>query len=87
MMTEGDISTTDEAFAYMADCNLATVELLASQKARSRMHFLRHINVAQTALRLAASFDIDLRGTRADEVCDKFDGSVEDWANSMIADS
>ncbi|MDY6857183.1 MAG: hypothetical protein SWO11_21280 [Thermodesulfobacteriota bacterium] len=65
-----------DAFAYIADCNLATVSHMACLKSKSKREFKRQIGIAQTMCDWMKRFDVDPTGTRAEEIED----SVHEWA-------
>jgi hypothetical protein len=74
------VRTVEEAFAYLTDCTLATVESMALRRSRPKGEYQRQISIAQAAvdwmvLQGYPSFD-----TRAKEVIGCYDGSVADWA-------
>tara|TARA_Y100000310_G_scaffold301310_1_gene337687 strand:- start:25 stop:303 length:279 start_codon:yes stop_codon:yes gene_type:complete len=78
---EDQVSNTDEAYAYILDCTLATVSHLTSLKRPSKHELKRQISIAQKAIDWAHRYDVDISGTRADDV-HKF-GTVQKWADDM----
>ena len=74
------VRTPGDALVYLTDCTLATVADLASKKSRGASEFNRQKRIAQDAVDWIKRFGIDPAGTRADDVLNKFAGSVADWA-------
>lgn len=79
------VRNVNEALAYITNCNLATVCDMASKKSRPKLEFARQISIAQSAVDLMVRLGVDFSGTRAQEVCDKYSGSVERWAAQWTA--
>lgn len=74
------ITNIQQAFAYIADCNLATVERMSMLNNKSKSEFNRQISIAQKMYNWMNQFEIDYSGTGAEEI-DNFDGSVLNWIN------
>lgn len=79
-MRKCDVRNEGHALAYVVDCTLATVCDLASKKSRSASEYNRQKSIAQTGIDWMRCMKVDFSTTRAQEVCDNFDGSVEAWA-------
>ena len=71
-----------QALDYLLDCNLATVSSMAMMKSRSKSEYKRQIEIAQTNYNWLVDFGNELKefSSRAQQVCDKYAGSVEWWA-------
>ena len=70
--------TIEEAFAYIADCNLATVASMAMLKSRKKGEYQRQIRIAQKMCDNMERFNISPQDTRAEEIIGKM--TVEEWA-------
>jgi len=81
-MRKFDVMSPDQALAYIADCNLATVANMAMKKKRGKHEFERQISIAQIAVDWIVEMGIDASTTRVDEVIDA--GSVHKWASKYI---
>ena len=79
-MTRGQIRTIEQAFVYIADCQLATVSGMAFRKSRSKGEYQRHISIAQAMVDWCIQFEVEVFETRARDVIFKYVGSVADWA-------
>lgn len=77
------IASTEQALSYLTDCTLATVCDLAMKKSAPKSELKRQISMAQTALDAMKRFNVDFKGTRAEDVCTKHNGSVEAWAETF----
>ncbi len=75
-------NTPGEALAYVTDCNLATIERMASRRSRSERELKRQISIAQQAIDWMIAFDVDFSATRAVEAVAA--GGVEAWVRSML---
>jgi hypothetical protein len=76
------IASTEQALSYLTDCTLATVCDMAMKKSAPKGELKRQISMAQTAIDSMRRFSVDFSGTRADDICSKFNGSVAAWAES-----
>ena len=81
-MRKCDVRTIEQAFAYIADCNLATVCDMACKKSRRKGEFARQIAIAQTMVDWMRDFNVSANGTRVEGVLKH--GSVEKWANQWV---
>lgn len=79
------VQTPEQALAYLTDCTLATVELLAGKKTRTKHEFDRQINLAQAGIDWMREMGVDFKGTRAEEVVKRYEGSVKLWASYRMA--
>lgn len=77
------IASTEQALSYLTDCTLATVCDLAMKKSTPKGEFTRQISMAQTAIDSMRRFNVDFKGTRAEDVCTKHNGSVAAWAETL----
>lgn len=80
-MRDYGVSNTNQAYAYILDCCLATVDDHAMKKRKQKREYGRHIMIAQKMINWAVEFGVDVSGTRADEVA-KF-GSVQAYADDI----
>ena len=71
------VTTPEEALLYITDCNLATVQYLASLKNKSKSEFSRQISIAQKSCNWLKEFGIDSKGTRAEDIINKT--TVKNW--------
>jgi hypothetical protein len=83
-MYQHSVRTLEDAFAYIIECQLATVESLAMKKSRGVYDYRRHIDIAQTGLQWLLDFDVTPEaGSRARQIYDKHGVSVDAWAKSF----
>lgn len=80
-MRRSDVRSIEDAFAYITDCNLATVSSMAMLKSRSKSEYQRQVSIAQFMVNWGKDFNVDLSSTRADDIIKNFNGSVETWAD------
>jgi hypothetical protein len=73
------VRTINQAFAYIADCNLATVCSMAMTKSRRKGEYERQISIAQSQIDWMKEFDVDPGSTRAEDII-KAGISVGEWA-------
>jgi len=78
------INKLEQAFVYIADCNLATVSSMAMVKSRPKGEFKRQKNIAQSMIKWIVDFGVDPADTRAADVIDYFNGNVKLWAIFVI---
>ena len=79
-MFKHQVRSTEQAFAYLIDCTLATVAEMAMKKSRGAGEFKRQKQIAQTAINWAREFGVPLETTRAAEV---LGGTVDEWAKQF----
>lgn len=77
------VRTPEQALAYLIDCTLATACDLASKKSAGKYETKRQISIAQAGLDWALAMKIDLTATRACDVVNDYEGSVEKWAEQF----
>lgn len=70
------VRTSEDALAYILDCNLATVEGMAMKKSRPSGEYARQIAIAQKTYDWAIKFGSDISQTRGADI----KTTVEDWA-------
>jgi len=75
-----NINTVENAFVYIADCNLATVTYLALLKRKTKSEYKRQINIAQIMVDCIQKFQLNPEGTRAESIIKDYNGSVKDWS-------
>ena len=81
-MRYNDIRSLNDAFTYFLDCQLATVERMATQKSKAQMEYKRHIEIAQKMINEAIKYGADVKNTRAENIIN--DGlTVEQWATAV----
>lgn len=74
-----DITTPEEALAYITECNLAMVASMAVKKSRPKGEYARRIDIAQTCCDVLKDFGAPVSSNcRAGRVADA--GSVKAWA-------
>ena len=71
-----NVTTPEEALAYITDCNLATIQSMAMKKSRPKYEYARQIKIAQKAINWMKLMDISMSGTRAEDIT----GTVAEWA-------
>ena len=78
-----DFSDPGKALAYIADCQLATVEWMATIKRKSQSDYRRQIDIAETCVAAAVLFSApaDIDNTRMLDV--SIAGSVEAYAKAL----
>lgn len=67
-MRRENIKTPEDSLSYLSDCTLATVEELVFYKKINKAQLERHISIAQTTLELCIQFNVDVKGSRAEEI-------------------
>ena len=82
-MMKCKVHDKDKAYAYVLDCNLATVEHKAMLKSRKKGEYERQINIAQQMLDWANDFGFVCSETRAFDVMKV--GTVKQWASKYEA--
>ena len=82
-MQRHQVRNVGNAFAYITDCTLATVEHMAYLKSKSKYEYQRQIAIAQTAIDWMIAMGIDFSTTRAKDVVDHYDGKVASWAEKQ----
>ena len=82
-LTRDRVHTPEQALAYLADCTLATVEMMAMKKSRQKGEFGRQISIAQRAVSWMVEMGVSAEGTRAQEVIDQ-GGSVDEWVKQFV---
>ena len=70
--------TIQEAVAYIADCNLATVSHMAMLKRRPKGEYQRQIRIAQTICDWMEHFGVSPKDTRVEDIIGK--QTVAEWA-------
>lgn len=80
-MRKESVSNLQEAFAYIACCQLATVTDLAPKKHPPKGELRRQISIAQTMVDWMEKFGVSVKETRAEEILGKC--SVEEWASKF----
>lgn len=86
-MHKYEIRNSDQALAYLTECNLATVSSMAMKKSRSKYEFKRQIEIAQTSIDLIVNFKIATEiGGRVSEVIGKFGRNVNSWAEQYAVE-
>lgn len=75
-MRDYNVSNLKEAYAYILDCNLATIEDLAMASKSSKKVLTQALNISQQAFDNALKFNVDLATTRGIEVLKEYDSKV-----------
>ena len=75
--------TNEEIIAYIADCTLATVCDMACKRSRGAYEYKRQQIIAQKIVDHIRQYNIPSDHTRVYEVSNKFDWSVQKWADSL----
>lgn len=70
--------TIYEAFAQIADCNLATVSHMAELRSKQPGEYRRQIAIAQMMIDWMEEFHVEPAGTRAEEIITLT--TVAEWA-------
>jgi len=78
-MRKENVRSAPDALAYLLDCSLATVEVMAFKKSRPKNEYVRQIMIAQSNYDYCVMFDADMSKTRGAEVA-LSRGSVANWA-------
>lgn len=86
MIKAYEVDSVEKAFIYLADCQLATVCRMAMKKRRPVGEFDRQIRIAQKFIDWSMKFNIDMSGTRGEEVVNRYDCSVARYAKFFIED-
>jgi len=81
-MRKENVRTAPDALAYLLDCCLATVEMMAFKKSRPKNEYCRQISIAQIVYDNCLVFESDISRTRGDDVM-KSGGSVASWAKGF----
>jgi hypothetical protein len=85
VINEHSVRSLEDAFLYLADCQLATVSGMALKKSRPAGEYKRQKSIAQKYVNWMRAFGVDPQGTRAEEVIFDFDGDVSAWATKQQA--
>lgn len=83
ILDEQNLRNTEDAFLWLLDCTLATVEMLAMKKTPPVGEYSRQIGMAQTAMDTLLREGKDVSPTRAGEIAEKHKRSVKAWADSI----
>ena len=84
-INEHSVRSLEDAFLYLADCQLATVSGMAMKKSRPAGEYRRQKSIAQKYVNWMRAFNVDPKGTRAEEVIFSFDSDVSAWAEKHQA--
>lgn len=79
-MMRHQIRSAGDVVAYITDCTLATVADLRMKKSASKSETLRQISIAQTAIDHGRLHGVSFKGTRAQQVMDRYGSDVTAWA-------
>jgi len=79
-MMKRDVHSPEKALAYIADCTLATVQSMAMKKSRPKGEYSRQKSIAQQAIDWMRDMNVDMSGTRAQDVFESTQGCVDLWA-------
>ena len=83
-MIRKNVQSVDDAFIYIAECNVAIVEHLAILKSKSKYVFDRQKTICQFMIDWIIEFELVYSdGTRVSEVIDKHDCSVESFVDTI----
>lgn len=82
-LQEHNLQNPEEGYLYLLDCTLATVEMLAMRKSKPAGEYARQIGMAQIAVDLLVREGKDLSIIRAGEIVEKFNRSVQAWADHI----
>lgn len=85
-MRKENITCLRDAFAYLADCQLATVAHTAMRKRKSKSEYRRQISIAQTFCDWAYAEGIMDPGNRLEDVRAK-GNNVSAWAKEFEPDA
>ena len=77
-MQKHNVRSAGDALAYITDCTLATVSLMAMKKRRPAGEYARQIAIAQTAINWMQEMGVDIETTRAGDAVRE--GGVAEWA-------
>lgn len=81
-MRKCDVRSIEQAFMYLADCQLATVSGMASLKSRSKCEYERQIAIAQSYINWMNDFGVKPSDhDRAHQVRDQYNSDVKKWAD------
>ena len=85
-MLERDIRSPEDALAYFADCQLATVSSMAEKKSRPKYEYERQIDIAQKMCDRLKEFNVKIHtSSRVFDVMSREDQSVAGWAKEHEA--
>lgn len=82
-MLKHKVRTAEQALAYLTDCTLATVCMMAMKKSRPKGEYARQISIAQCGVDWMREFGVVDPGNRAADVL-AMGGSVADWAKQFM---
>ena len=85
LLTPHTVRSLEDAFLYLADCQLATIEDMAMKKSRPAGEYRRQKDIAQHYVNWMRTFGVDPKGTRAAEVILSFNGDVYAWVSQYQA--
>ena len=86
MISTDRVRNLEEAFVYVADCNLATVCDLSMKKSRAKYEYERQIAIAQLMINWIKEFGLDCKNTRAEAIVNE-NISVKEYARRFDAAS
>lgn len=86
-MRKASVRSPEDALAYLTDCTLATVASMAMKKSRPKGEFQRQISISQTACDWLKAMEVDVAGTRAEEVFVDYKGNVQKWAQQYMPEN
>ena len=82
-MNKHQVCTPQHALVYMADCTLATIIHMAAKHSRGKNEYKRQVGIAQDAINWIQTMNLRHYNTRAREVIEEYNGSVQKWADQF----
>lgn len=84
-MLRHEVQNPSDALNYLVNCQLATVCEVVGKRSSAKCVIDRHILIAQTGVNWLREYGIDLKGNRAADVVNQFNGNVAEWAQQFKA--
>lgn len=73
----------ESSLVHLTNCTLATAVHLAMLKKKTKSEYERQKNIAQFGVDRIIDFSLNCKGTRAEDVINKFGGIVQSYAEDI----
>lgn len=83
-MRKCDVRNINDAFLYLADCQLATVDGMALIKSRKKSEYIRQISIAQSFIEWIKQYNLNIdTGSRVYNVLATKSQTVEEYVKKF----
>lgn len=79
-LTSYNLRSQEDAFCYLIECTLATVERMTGLARPQKSELERQVNMANGAIKWVS--EAPRKGSRTEAVIEKFNGDVVAWAKA-----